>query len=122
MASTMAQGNMATAANTVNRVQSTSSWISQSRAENVLYYIHFTYPIVLFFLFVVAFAAHGIITASANGPHSDPPTVTGPGGKPLPIRLLREIRSRRSLVSVTRRDLCLYGSQPVKFLRFLGTP
>jgi ATP-binding cassette, subfamily B, vacuolar membrane transporter HMT1/ACLQ len=80
----MAHLKMATVVNPVATVKSVSSWISNKRAEEVLYWTQLLYPILLFFLFVILFAAHGIITASTDAIPSRPLTVTGPGGKPLP--------------------------------------
>ncbi len=75
---------MATTVNPLARVKISSQWISNHRAEDVLYYTQFASPIVLFFLFVALFAAHGILTASTDSTRLAPLTVTGPGGKPLP--------------------------------------
>jgi ATP-binding cassette, subfamily B, vacuolar membrane transporter HMT1/ACLQ len=80
----MGQVKMATTVNPLATVKIAHSWISHHRAEDVLYYTHFAYPIVLFILFVALFAAHGILTASTDYTRSAPLTITGPGGKPLP--------------------------------------
>src|SRR5271167_3551798 len=80
----MVQVKMATPVNLLATVKIASPWISNPRAQDVLYYTHFAYPIVLFFLFVALFAAHGILTASTDSTRRAPLTVTGPGGKPLP--------------------------------------
>lgn len=42
--------------------------------------VHFSYPVSLLLIFVVAFAAQGILSSAKPAR----PTVTGPGGKPLP--------------------------------------
>jgi hypothetical protein len=80
----MVQVKMATAVNPLATVKIGSPWISHHRAENVLYYTHFAYPMVLFILFVALFAAHGILTASTDSTRKAPLAITGPGGKPLP--------------------------------------
>jgi ATP-binding cassette, subfamily B, vacuolar membrane transporter HMT1/ACLQ len=64
--------------------QDMKSGISNGRANAVIYYTQFAYPIVLLFLFIIAFAAHGIITANNESGPAVTLTVTGPGGKPLP--------------------------------------
>lgn len=60
------------------------SGISHHRANDVIFYTQFAYPIVLLFLFITAFAAHGIITANNESGPAATLMVTGPGGKPLP--------------------------------------
>jgi ATP-binding cassette, subfamily B, vacuolar membrane transporter HMT1/ACLQ len=75
---------MTTPNNPLTAVKIASLWISNGRAADVLYYTHFAYPIVLFFLFVAMFAAHGILTASTDFNRPAHLTITGPGGKPLP--------------------------------------
>ncbi len=80
----MAQDSLMTPINPFATVKMASLWITNHQAEDVLYYVHFSYPIVLFFLFVALFAAHGILTASTDSTRPAPLTVTGPGGKPLP--------------------------------------
>jgi hypothetical protein len=45
--------------------------------------LHFNYPWVLCLIFVVAFVANSVLTADPAA-DSGKPTVTGPGGKPLP--------------------------------------
>jgi hypothetical protein len=91
-------------ANTASTVQSMSSLLSNKRADAILYYTHFAYPIVLLFLFIIAFAAHGIVTANTNSGFSAPLTVTGPGGKPLPNSLpLREKRKKQPTFNYMKR-------------------
>lgn len=100
---------MATMVNPVATVESVSSWISNGRAGSVLDYTHFLYPIVLFFLFVLLFAAHGIITASNEKTPSPPLTVTGPGGKPLPSTPPpREKRPKKPVFNDMKRLLFQY--------------
>lgn len=49
---------------------------------DLLQVVHFVYPVSLLVIFVIAFAAQGILSASpAKASRSN---VTGPGGKPLP--------------------------------------
>lgn len=60
---------------------------------DVLEVIHFSYPVLLLVIFMVAFAAQGVLSsASAKIAR---PTVTGPGGRPLPQnQLSREQKAR----------------------------
>jgi hypothetical protein len=80
MASDM-RDDMATPASMVGTV---STGISQDLANTVIKYTQFAYPIALLLLFIIVFAAHGIITANAESGPAAAPQVTGPGGKPLP--------------------------------------
>lgn len=56
-------------------------WVT---AQTVLDYLHFASPITLFVVFLVAFIAHSIATASKDETLSPQQHQTGPGGKPLP--------------------------------------
>lgn len=65
------------------------SWVMRPEATNenaqdILYYVHFSSPIILIIFFLIAFTAHGIATASPDTDIENPHPQTGPGGKPLP--------------------------------------
>jgi hypothetical protein len=45
--------------------------------------VHFHFPWVLLLLFIVAYMVHSVATAESSAEPAGP-TVTGPGGKPLP--------------------------------------
>jgi ATP-binding cassette, subfamily B, vacuolar membrane transporter HMT1/ACLQ len=116
----MSQLEMATAVNSGTTDQSSGSWISHDRAEDVLYYTHFAYPIVLLFLFIVVFAAHGIMTASTDVVPPVHSLVTGPGGKPLPnTPLPRERRTKRPGFSYAKRLVFVWLSVGLIFT-FIG--
>lgn len=59
-----------------------------SRLSNIsytiLHYTHFSYPLVLLVVFLVAFVAHSIISSPNQTSVSSRSNLTGPGGKPLP--------------------------------------
>ncbi len=59
-------------------------WVSKSAAQEVLLYTHFSYPIILLAVFLIAFTAHSVLTASKDATVAACPDQTGPGGKPLP--------------------------------------
>ena len=59
-------------------------WVSNKTAQDVLVYVHYAYPIILLFFFVVATTAHAVLTASKDEIIQAVPDQTGPGGKPLP--------------------------------------
>ncbi len=59
-------------------------WVSNSTAHKVLVYTHFSYPIILLAIFLIAFTAHSIFTASKESTVAATSDRTGPGGKPLP--------------------------------------
>jgi len=59
-------------------------WVSNETAQNILIYVHYSYPIVLLVLFLAATIAHAVITASQDEVAQAVPSQTGPGGKPLP--------------------------------------
>lgn len=81
MASNLDYANMALR---LRMAQDMRLGVSHHRANAVIYYTQFAYPIVLLFLFIGAFAAHGIITANNESGPAAALMVTGPGGKPLP--------------------------------------
>ena len=59
-------------------------WVSNRTAQGILVYTHFSSPIILLALFLIAFTAHSIITSSDDAVVQPLPERTGPGGKPLP--------------------------------------
>ena len=62
----------------------TEPWVSNTTAQAVLTYVHYAYPIILLFSFLLAFTVHSILTASKDDTVQAVPDKTGPGGKPLP--------------------------------------
>lgn len=66
------------------RSNSSGSLFSYQKARDVLEISYVVSPVVLFFLFLVAFAANTILSASKSEEIGVAPDVTGPGGKPLP--------------------------------------
>jgi len=59
-------------------------YVSNRTAADILRILHYVYPIILLILFLLAFTVHSIWTANSNR-NAVPPTLTGPGGKPLPL-------------------------------------
>ena len=66
-----------------------------SSTTPVLEIVHFNYPWVILVIFLASFLTNSILTAESSKP-ANVPTVTGPGGKPLPssVRKSREERER----------------------------
>ncbi|TAQ83126.1 hypothetical protein B7494_g8550 [Chlorociboria aeruginascens] len=85
-------------------------------AAEILNLAHFNYPWVLLIVFLVAFTANSILTAEPSA-ESIEPTVTGPGGKPLPrsARLTEKDKEKRRLkdFSPARKLLFLWLSAAV---------
>lgn len=87
------------------------SWVSNSAAREVLVYTHFAYPIILLAIFLVAFTAHSVLTASKETTVSASPNQTGPGGKPLPRNTApsaKEKLERQALDTSPRRKLLFH--------------
>ena len=64
---------------------SSTPWmVSNSNSQAILTYLHYASPILLLVFFLVAFTAHGILTAPKDEIIEADPNQTGPGGKPLP--------------------------------------
>ncbi|KAI9783436.1 MAG: hypothetical protein M1835_003812 [Candelina submexicana] len=61
-----------------------SPWVSNQKASDILFYVHFAYPVILLVVFIAAFTWHSIATASPNSTTTASVTQSGPGGKPLP--------------------------------------
>lgn len=59
-------------------------------------YTHFSSPIILLALFLIAFTAHSIITSSKDAVVQPSTSRTGPGGKPLPNKA-KETRRKNVL-------------------------
>ena len=59
-------------------------WVSNKTAQDILIYVHYASPLILLAVFLVAFTAHSITTASKNEVAQPTSNQTGPGGKPLP--------------------------------------
>lgn len=58
--------------------------------------VHFHYPWVLLLVFLVSFVTHSIVNAESSTASIEP-TVTGPGGKPLPRRLKKSKEDKEKL-------------------------
>ena len=87
------------------------SWVSNSAARQVLLYTHFSYPIILLAVFLIAFTAHSVLTASKEDTVSASPSQTGPGGKPLPTNTApsaKEKLQRQALDTSPRRKLLFH--------------
>lgn len=91
-------------------------------ATPVLELVHFNYPWVILVIFLASFLTNGILTAESSKP-ANVPTVTGPGGKPLPssVRKSREEREKlkKQEFSPLRKLLFFYLSVGV-ILSFLA--
>ena len=59
-------------------------WVSNPVAQDVLVYVHYSYPIILLVFFLAATTTHAVLTASKDEVVQAEPDQTGPGGKPLP--------------------------------------
>ena len=70
-------------------------WVSDGNAERILFYTHYASPIVLLVIFLVAFTAHSIITASEDTTVKASTNSTGPGGKPLPQNTGARVEAQR---------------------------
>ena len=67
-----------------------SSWVSSNTAQNMIVFLHFSSPLVLISVFLIAFTWYSVATASKDVPHQGP---LGPGGKPLPTNKTSTARS-----------------------------
>ena len=88
-------------------------WVSDGNAERILLYTHYASPIILLVVFLVAFTAHSIITASEDTTVKASPISTGPGGKPLP--------QNTSAQAAARREKLVLDFSPVRKLLFQWT-
>ena len=70
----------------------TWSWTSNPHITKLLVYLHFTSPILLLVVFLVAFTTHSIRAASKGATVRASTDQTGPGGKPLPTGAKRAAR------------------------------
>lgn len=70
-------------------------WVSDGNAKRILLYTHYASPIILLVVFLVAFTAHSIITASGDTTVKASTDSTGPGGKPLPQNTGARAEARR---------------------------
>lgn len=99
------------------------SWVTNSAAREVLVYTHFSYPIILLVVFLVAFTAHSILTASKEDTVSASPNQTGPGGKPLPRNTApsaKEKLQRQALDTSPRRKLLFHWLSLAVVVTFVG--
>lgn len=70
-------------------------YVSSQTAQLVLTYGHYVSPILLFVLFVIIFTTHSIATASKEDVITAEPSLTGPGGKPLPRNISAGTKASR---------------------------
>lgn len=93
------------AQSTLDSLEYTEQLISTSTAETILYYMQYSYPLVLLMLFLTLFTAYGIISSNAAKSLADSPKLTGPGGKPLPnnIHVSKDSKKGRDGFSSVRR-------------------
>ncbi|KAK7513873.1 heavy metal tolerance protein precursor [Phyllosticta citriasiana] len=70
--------------------QSDDSFFNYNIARSALLYLHYAYPIVLLFFFLLVFCLRSVATSSRPEPSKESSDshiiITGPGGKPLPKR------------------------------------
>lgn len=78
-------------------------------ARRTLNALHYAYPILLLFFFLVAFTAYGVVTAP-NEKSSAPPSTfgTGPGGKPLPLPNRTKSKDRKHTLALSRSRKLLF--------------
>ena len=98
--------------------------VSVRRAQQIMIYAHYASPIILLVFFLVAFTAHGILTAPKEDVVLAETGQTGPGGKPLPRNsspTAKAEREKRKAVdfSPSRKLLFTWLSAGV-LLTFLG--
>jgi hypothetical protein len=58
-------------------------WEYASIILRILTVLHYAYPVLLLVSFLAAFTARSILASNSNA-NITKPTITGPGGKPLP--------------------------------------
>ena len=104
------------------RSNSSSNGTSTSPTTALLEAVHFNYPWIIVAVFLVAFLANSILTAETSNT-SNAPTVTGPGGKPLPgsAKKAKEEREKRKSedFSPARKFVFIYLSVGV-IITFIG--
>jgi len=59
-------------------------WVRNHTTRSILAVVHFAYPIILLFFFLLAFTFRSVRSASNASHNATPVTQKGPGGKPLP--------------------------------------
>lgn len=60
-------------------------WVRNNTTRSILTVVHFAYPIILLFFFLLAFTFRSVRSASNASHNAAPVTQKGPGGKPLPV-------------------------------------
>lgn len=89
-------------------VKSSPPWVTNDTSREILVYTHFSYPIVVLVVFLIAFTTHSVLTAPKEVLVTTPTTPRGPGGKPLPRKtspLLKEKLQQQDLEFSPRRKL-----------------
>lgn len=82
-------------------------WVSNRTAQNILTYLHASYPIIVLALFITVFTIRSIALANRETEAAPVTTQVGPGGKPLP---------RKSPASKSKNSEVLDFSRPRKLL------
>lgn len=58
--------------------------VAELQGQDILIYVHYSYPIILFVFFLAATTAYAVLTTSKDEVVQAALDQTGPGGKPLP--------------------------------------
>lgn len=92
------------AAVTMHMRDTTSAWMSNNTAVQVLKVLHFAYPLILLVFFITTFTAYSIISASNGNDEKEqaPEEHTGPGGKPLPKKTGANAGKRQDVLDFSR--------------------
>jgi hypothetical protein len=99
---------------------SVDSLLSNNTSMQIIRKTQLLYPLTLLFLFLICFAAHGIVTANAESGPAKSPNAMGPGGKPLPnTPPPRSKRPQKTAFNHTKR-LVFAWLTTAQILTFLG--
>ncbi|KAK4964031.1 ATP-binding cassette-type vacuolar membrane transporter Hmt1, partial [Elasticomyces elasticus] len=82
--------------------RSVTPWMSNRTALNILVYLHYAYPIVLLFLFLVSFTLRSVIAARNVQPDESSQPQLGPGGKPLPNKTAPTSAREKDILDFSR--------------------
>ena len=86
-------------------------WVSNHALQNVLVHVHFASPIILISYFLIAFLAHSISTAPKAVKIESSTGQTGPGGKPLPKKIVQGKKEKPAICfSPARKHLFIWLS------------
>ncbi len=98
-------------------------WVSDTTAQNILVYTHYSSPIILLALFLFAITAYSIATASSEAVIHPSTEQTGPGGKPLPQKIrpsAKEKQEKNALCFSRGRKLLFEWLSVGTILTFVG--